>query len=48
MELRSPHAPERSKEEAFAMVAAAGFDGVCLDPSVGEIAECREIAHLFE
>jgi hypothetical protein len=47
MELRNPTVPERSKDEAFAMVAEAGFDGACLDPSVAEIAKCREYAHLF-
>ena len=48
MELRNPSLPERSAEEAFAMVAAAGFDGMCLDPSVAEIAENRKYKALFE
>lgn len=48
MELRSPHLPERTPEESFAMIAAAGFDGVCLDPAVHEIAELRKLAPLFE
>ena len=39
MQLRNPSRPERGDEEAFAMVAEAGFDGMCLDPSVEEIAE---------
>ena len=47
MELRSPHVPERSKEEAFAMIAAAGFDGACMDPSVAELADCRQYMHLY-
>jgi hypothetical protein len=47
MELRNPKRPERSKAETFAMIAEAGFDGACMDPSVGEISECREYAHLF-
>ena len=47
MELRNPNAPERSKNDAFAMIAEAGFDGVCIDPSLAEIPECREYAHLF-
>jgi hypothetical protein len=42
MELRNPNTPERSKAEAFAMIAAAGFDGACMDPSADEIPECRE------
>jgi hypothetical protein len=48
MELRDPKRPERSKEEAFAMIAAAGFDGACLDPSAEEIPECRKLAHLYD
>ena len=48
MELRSPHVPERTPEESFAMIARAGFDGVCLDPAVDEIADMRELRHLFD
>lgn len=48
MELRDPKRPERSREDAFEMIAAAGFDGVCLDPAVDEIPECRELAHLYQ
>jgi len=48
MELRNPRRPERSKEEAFSMIAAAGFDGACIDPSVAEIPGCREYVHLFD
>ena len=47
MELRNPRLTERSKYEAFSMIAAAGFDGACLDPSVAEIPQCREYTHLF-
>ncbi len=47
MELRNPSLPERSMEESFAMIADAGFDGACMDPSVAEIPECREYVHLF-
>jgi len=47
MELRDPKRPERDKAEMFAMIAAAGFDGACMDPSAAEIPECREYAHLF-
>ena len=32
MELRDPRRPERSKAETFSMIAAAGFDGACIDP----------------
>jgi hypothetical protein len=48
MELRNPRLPERSDEEAFAMVAEAGFDGMCLDPSVEEIADNLAKRPLFE
>lgn len=47
MELRSPHAPERSKEECFRMVAEAGFDGMCIDPSADEIPQQRKLAALY-
>ena len=47
MELRNPSIPERTPEEAFAMVADAGFDGLCLDPTVSEIAENRAYKELF-
>ncbi len=48
MELRKPGQPERSKDATFAMIAAAGFDGACMDPSAAEIPECREYAHLYD
>jgi hypothetical protein len=48
MELRHPKLPERTDEEAFAMVAHAGFDGMCLDPSVDEIAANRDRRHFFQ
>ncbi len=48
MQLRSPHRPERTDEESFAMVAEAGFDGMCLDPAVDEIAENLARRPLFE
>jgi hypothetical protein len=48
MELRSPHVPERTPEESFAMIAEAGFDGVCLDPSVAEIPAMQLLEPLYE
>lgn len=48
MQLRNPALPERADEESFAMVAEAGFDGLCLDPSVDEIAENLAKKPLFE
>jgi hypothetical protein len=48
MELRSPHVPERSAEQSFAMVKEAGFDGMCIDPSVGEIRQLRPLKALYD
>ncbi|MBT8103428.1 MAG: sugar phosphate isomerase/epimerase [Gammaproteobacteria bacterium] len=48
MQLRNPQRLERSDEEAFALVAEAGFDGMCVDPSVGEIPENLQRRALFE
>lgn len=48
MELRHPKVPERTDEECFALVAEAGFDGMCLDPSVAEIPQNRARQALFE
>ncbi|MCP5089301.1 MAG: sugar phosphate isomerase/epimerase [Gammaproteobacteria bacterium] len=48
MQLRNPNRPERTDEESFAMVADAGFDGMCLDPSVAEIPDNLEKRVLFE
>jgi hypothetical protein len=48
MELRSPHVPERTVEESFAMAAEAGFDGMCIDPSVPEIPDMQALQPLYE
>lgn len=48
MELRHPRQSERSREQMFEMIAAAGFDGACMDPSVSELDECRSYAALFD
>jgi len=37
MELRNPRLAERSAQEAFGMVAEAGFDGMCIDLGADEI-----------
>ncbi len=47
MELRSPYVPERTPEESFAMVAEAGFDGMCIDPSVSEIEDMQPLQELY-
>ena len=48
MELRSPDRPERTPEESFEMVAAAGYDGMCIDPAANEIGEFRKLGPLYE
>jgi len=48
MELRHPDLPERSHEENFRMVAEAGYDGLCVDPSVAEISQNLELKPLYE
>jgi hypothetical protein len=48
MEIRSPHTPERSVEENFKMVAEAGFDGMCLDPSAEEIPDMLPFRELYQ
>ena len=47
MELRSPHVRERTEEECFRMVADAGFDGICIDPSVAEIPDFASTKKLY-
>ena len=48
MELRSPDRDERSDEENFRMVAEAGYDGLCIDPSVAEIPRFEKLQPLYE
>lgn len=48
MELRSPVQPERSIDENFAMVAEAGFDGMCIDLTADEIAEFRNLKDHYD
>jgi hypothetical protein len=48
MELRSPVRAERTADENFAMVAEAGFDGMCIDLGADEIAEFRNLKSYFE
>jgi len=47
MELRSPDRPERTAEENFRMVAEAGYDGLCIDPSVAEIPDTLKLKPLY-
>ncbi len=48
MELRQPGQAERPMEENFAMVAAAGYHGLCIDPAVHEINDFRELKPLYQ
>jgi hypothetical protein len=48
MELRRPDGKERSVEESFEMVAAAGFDGMAIDFGVTDIEAARKTRPLFE
>jgi hypothetical protein len=48
MELRSPGIAVRSNEECFRMAAEAGFDGMCIDPTVDEIPENLDLAALYK
>ena len=48
MELRSPVTPERSVEENFAMVAEAGFDGMCIDFGADELADFENLGAYYE
>ncbi len=47
MELRQPGRPERPMEENFRMAAEAGYHGLCIDPAVHEIEDCRKLAPLY-
>jgi hypothetical protein len=48
MERRLPGQNERPVETSFEMIAAAGFDGVCLDPACTEIDHFLTLKPLFE
>ncbi|MDZ4730430.1 MAG: hypothetical protein SH820_10870 [Xanthomonadales bacterium] len=48
MEQRIPGQVEASVDEQFQRIAAAGFHGVCIDPSLDEIADMRKLKPLFE
>ena len=48
MELRRPDGVERTDEEAFAMVAEAGFHGMALDLGASDMAEAKKTLPLFQ
>jgi hypothetical protein len=47
MEQRRPGVPERPLEENFRMAAEAGYHGLCIDPAVHEIEDCRKLRPLY-
>ena len=47
MEQRRPGVPERPMEDNFRMAAEAGYHGLCVDPSVPEIEDCRKLIPLY-
>jgi hypothetical protein len=47
MEQRRPGVPERPQEENFRLAAAAGYHGLCIDPAVHEIEDCRKLKPLY-
>ncbi|WP_019528028.1 sugar phosphate isomerase/epimerase family protein [Dasania marina] len=48
MEQRHPEKPERSLEESFAMIAEAGYHGVCLDLDAEGIDDALQSKPLFD
>ena len=48
MQLRGPDGVEYGNHKAFTMIADAGFDGVCLDPTAAEIDENRALKPLLD
>jgi hypothetical protein len=48
MELRRPDGKERSLEESFEMVAAAGYDGMAIDFGATDVATAYKAKPLFE
>lgn len=48
MEERVPGKPEQPAQVHLERIAAAGFDGVCLDPNTSEIADCLKLKPVFE
>ena len=47
MEQRRPGVPERPLAENFRMAAEAGYHGLCIDPAVHEIEDCRKLIPLY-
>lgn len=48
MEQRRPGVPERPMEENFRMAADVGYHGLCIDPAVHEINDCRKLKPLYK
>ena len=43
-----PGKPEQPAQVHLERIAAAGFDGACLDPNISEIADCLKLKPVFE
>jgi len=48
MQLRGPDGIEFGDEKSFKMIANAGFDGVCIDPTAAEIEQNRKLKPYFD
>lgn len=48
MDRRIPGQPEPPVEQHFERIAAAGYDGVCIDPALDEVNGMRKLKPLFE
>ncbi|MFO0996359.1 MAG: sugar phosphate isomerase/epimerase [Alphaproteobacteria bacterium] len=48
MELRRPDGKERTMEESFAMIAEAGYKGVCIDLAAGDLDKAKKAVPLFK
>jgi len=48
MQQRAPGKPEQPPEQHFSQIAEAGFNGVCLDPGITQIAESQALKPLFD
>ena len=48
MDFRNPNVPERGHARNFEIMAEAGYDGVCLDPAVSDLAKYEATLPYFE
>lgn len=48
MDFRNPNVPERGHARNFEIIAEAGYDGVCVDPAVSDLAKYQATLPYFE